>query len=70
MARTKQHVSHFAFGTGLRLAISNIIMSTLHLCFFLLYCTTSRAMSMDYTKPLLVPAGSDALGQIGKLFSL
>ena len=22
-------------------------------------------MSMDYTKPLLVPAGSDALGQIG-----
>lgn len=22
---------------------------------------------MDYTKPLLVPAGSDALGQIGKL---
>lgn len=25
----------------------------------------SRTMSMDYTKPLLVPAGSDALGQIG-----
>ena len=23
-------------------------------------------MSMDYTKPLVVPAGSDALGQIGK----
>ena len=23
-------------------------------------------MSMDYTKPLLVPAGTDALGQIGK----
>lgn len=23
-------------------------------------------MSMDYTKPLLVPAGSDALGQIGE----
>ena len=22
-------------------------------------------MSMDYTKPLLVPAGTDALGQIG-----
>ena len=29
---------------------------------FLLF---SRTMSMDYTKPLLVPAGSDALGQIG-----
>ncbi|XP_064387281.1 cytoplasmic dynein 2 light intermediate chain 1-like isoform X2 [Halichondria panicea] len=40
--RTKQHISHLAFGTGL-----------------------SRTMSMDYTKPLLVPAGSDALGQIG-----
>jgi dynein light intermediate chain 2 len=25
----------------------------------------SRTMSMDYTKPLIVPAGSDALGQIG-----
>ena len=28
----------------------------------------SRTMSMDYTKPLLVPAGTDALGQIGKKF--
>lgn len=26
----------------------------------------SRTMSMDYTKPLIVPAGSDALGQIGE----
>jgi dynein light intermediate chain 2 len=25
----------------------------------------NRTMSMDYTKPLVVPAGSDALGQIG-----
>lgn len=28
-------------------------------------CYYSRTMSMDYTKPLIVPAGSDALGQIG-----
>lgn len=42
IARTKQLISHLAFGTGI-----------------------SRTMSMDYTKPLLVPAGSDALGQIG-----
>jgi dynein light intermediate chain 2 len=28
-------------------------------------CAMSRTMSMDYTKPLIVPAGSDALGQIG-----
>ena len=26
---------------------------------------SSHVMSMDYTKPLLIPAGSDALGQIG-----
>lgn len=29
-------------------------------------CYYSRTMSMDYTKPLIVPAGSDALGQIGE----
>jgi len=31
--------------------------------------TFSPAMSMDYTKPLLVPVGSDALGQIGMCIS-
>ena len=29
----------------------------------------SRSMSMDHYKPLIVPAGADALGQIG-LFDL
>ena len=37
-------------------------MSCCWLCVF----PFSRTMSMDYTKPLLVPAGTDALGQIGK----
>ncbi|XP_065904203.1 cytoplasmic dynein 2 light intermediate chain 1-like isoform X2 [Dysidea avara] len=40
--KTKQLLSHFAFGTP-----------------------ASRSMSMDHTKPLIVPAGADALGQIG-----
>ena len=41
-----------------------------------IHCTTtgnvrncssfSRSMSMDHTKPLIVPAGADALGQIGQ----
>lgn len=31
----------------------------------LILLNASHTMSMDYTKPLTVPAGSDALGQIG-----
>ena len=43
-----------------------------HVCVFACYWVIllslsngSHTMSMDYTKPLTVPAGSDALGQIG-----
>ena len=33
-------------------------------------CIHSHSVSMDHNKPLIVPVGSDALGQIGKWFIL
>nr|WAW84856.1 cytoplasmic dynein 2 light intermediate chain [Halisarca dujardinii] len=35
------------------------------LCHYAFQTSASHTMSMDYTKPLIVPAGCDALGQIG-----
>lgn len=78
--RAKQLVSHFAFGTSMRYSHMHtcthcIHTHTTHMHSYTCACThismpinssaSSHVMSMDYTKPLLIPAGSDALGQIG-----
>ena len=75
--RAKQLVSHFAFGTSMRYSHMHTCTHThtahTHTHSYTCACThisinssaSSHVMSMDYTKPLLIPAGSDALGQIG-----
>ena len=56
--RVRQILSHLAFHTPLRYQTISYMAHSVSLY--------SRTMSMDYTKPLVVPAGSDALGQIGE----